>query len=367
MEQIKHKIDALEFKLRELRERQQACHREIGEKLYPLSPSEDEPPQCAALRKAIFAEEEAIRKKGELQEELETLVEEEEELIRLQKDRRQELRVTQKANLLLYENIGRAGFQAYREGTLRAEGLDSIFAPLIEQKEKINTYEVELKGTNGSASSFFNKIARRSRNVILKGNQSLGLRSMAKTYQKAGEALSQVDDLFYEEIEPLKRAFTPLLENRAAMKILESSLARGESRAAELTETLKRRDASRFPKRRIAGLRKEGDILKQKRLELLANFGGVCVPTAWAAENLPKALFAQGEALDRQEVEIREEQERLEKSLRQGELAESLKKLRKEKAKVELALEHRRRELEDLDKDIQRVAGDLEALERDGS
>ena len=365
MDQMKRKKETLELKAREIEKRRRAYHRQIGEKLYGLPPGQDEPPQCAALREAILAGEEELRKNEELRKDLKRLVEEAEEQERLQKERRQDLRDMEKDNLGLYEKIGRAGFQAHREGTLQGEELDTLFAPLIEQKEKINTYEVELKGKNSSGGTLFNKIARGSRHVLLKGNQSLGLRSMTKAYQKTGEALSLIENLSCQGIEPLEGAFATLLQNKGAQKTLEEALAKGEARATELAEALKSRDALRLPRRRIANLEKEGENLSQKRQALITDFGAACASSTQTAKSLPEELIALGKTLSEEDLEIQEDQARLERARRRNELTEGLKKLQQERARVEKAMKDRQRELENLEEEIRRITGEREALEEE--
>ena len=83
--------------------------------------------------------------------------------------------------------MGRAGYQAYREGLLTGESYRDIFSGLEDQREKINTFEVELKKSDEERGglNFFKKIAHRSREVYLKSNQSMRLRNLVKIYQKS--------------------------------------------------------------------------------------------------------------------------------------------------------------------------------------
>ena len=104
--------------------------------------------------------------------------------------------------------MGRAGFQAFREGILSEEKFGDIFMSLEEEKSKINTFEVELKKSDAREGGFFKKIMNRSREVYLKSNQNLRIRNLAKIFQKAGEALGDTE-IPWEEHEYLKHAFLP--------------------------------------------------------------------------------------------------------------------------------------------------------------
>ena len=287
-----------------------------------------------------------------------------EELENRQKEKRQEVRELARNNQDYFENIGRAAYQAFRDGELKGEGLEEIFAPIMDQKEKINTYEVKLKGAP-SGHSLFNKIAHRNREVFLKSNQSLGLRSVARAYQRAGEQLSQKTDLAYEDLEPLNRAYTPFLQSRNSAEVLEKSIAKGEGRITELMEELRRRDALRNSRKKVMELEKEGEERKRDRRQQLIGLG----ETVAAMENDPglisEELRNQKEALAREEAGNREEGARLERARRRLELQGTLKKMEGEKNRLEDHLKKLQQDLADRKEEIKRVKGELDGLGED--
>ena len=139
------------------------------------------------------------------------------------KNTRSSIRDLDKANQSLYENMGRAGYQAFKEGFLTGEGYAAVFSSLEEEKEKINTFEVELKKGSSGETGFFKKLVKSSKNVYLKSNQNLRLRNLVKIYQKAGEALGEMD-FPVNDYEPLKNAFSPYFKNRRNRRNLRKKI-----------------------------------------------------------------------------------------------------------------------------------------------
>ena len=119
------------------------------------------------------------------------------------------------------------------------------------QREKINTFEVELKKNTEEQEKkgFFEKLAHRSKEVYLKSNQSIGLKNLIRHYQKAGENLANIDGekglppelAGMTEQEPLKVAFVPLEKNRERQQILlneDNALASKETELLQKLENL---------------------------------------------------------------------------------------------------------------------------------
>lgn len=364
MDLIKREKENLEERMRDLETRKETFFLRLGEHAAGQEIKDDEPPRVVTLRESLEKVDRELEENQTVIREITDLAKELEELENSQKEKRQEIRDLTRNNQDLYENIGRAAYQAFRDGELTGEGLEEIFAPIMEQKDKINTYEVKLKGAP-SGNSFFNKIAHRSREVFLKSNQSLGLRSVAKAYQRAGEQLVEKKDLAYKELEPLNRAFTPFLQSRNSAEVLEKSLAKGEARVNELMEELRRRDALRNSRKKVLDLEKAGEEKREDRRQLLVGLGESVADMEDSLGLISDELLKQKEALSREEEGNREEQERLERARRRLELQGTLKKLEAEKIRMEDHLKKLQQDLSDRKDEIKRVKGELDVLGED--
>ena len=361
MDLIKRERENLEERMRDLEGRKEEFYLGLGEYAAAQKQGEDEPPRVVALRESLEKTNREIEENRMLAAEITGLAKELEELENSQKERRQEIRDLTRNNQDLFENIGRAAYQAFRDGELTGEGLEEIFAPIVEQKDKINTYEVKLKGAP-SGNSFFKKLAHRSREVYLKSNQSMGLRSVAKAYQRAGELLSQKSDLAYENIESLNRAYTPFLQGKNSAEVLENSLAKGEARIKELMEELRRRDALKNSRKRVGDLEKEREDKEQDRRQQLVGLGETVAALEDGLGLISQELRDRENILSREEQANQDELARLERARKRLELQGTLKKLEAEKIRMEDHLKKLQQELSDRKDEIKRVKGELDVL-----
>jgi len=383
MDNIKSAIDGNDSRQKDLKKRKASLCGETGRNLWEEESSRKALASLAELKPTLTALEELYRKREELQgtaDELNRILEEKRQTEDARRENRNNIRELDKANQGLYENMGRAGYQyqAYREGLLTGEAYRDIFSGLEDQREKINTFEVELKKSDEERGglTFFRKIAHRSREVYLKSNQSMRLRNLVKIYQKAGEALGELisgsEDLpgtsGAEESESLKRAFLPYRKNRQRRDTLLREETVLSEREQKLLARLEEMNLQKNPLRSLQEMEQTGFQLDQKALGLQQQLGELW----WALDKkkrkepeLPEGLVREWEALVREEDLIQKEKVRLNRQLAVEELRLQLQNHEKEKLHLENRILRLNDELDREKAEIDRVSRELEALEKE--
>ncbi|MBI9102958.1 MAG: hypothetical protein JEY99_11115 [Spirochaetales bacterium] len=281
------------------------------------------------------------------------------------KNTRDVVRELEKANMSLYENMGRSGYQAYQDGLLKGEGFASVFLTLEEEKEKINTFEVELKRSGEGEANFFKKIMNRSREVYLKSNQSMRIRNLVKIYQKAGETIGEMDPVPWEENDSLKHAFLPFYKNREKQDELtkrDTELSLDEQKVRDKMEVLGvQRNSGKKIQELIDGMDFQDDKLDQEKFYLGQSWWGLDKKKQ-KEFSIPAELKKVKDSLDKADSELKEAQEILEKKIRVDELTERLKMQDKDRQKLENKLNQIKDDLNRKNSEIEETKKELESL-----
>ena len=371
MENMRKELDNLKTKFTGLEEKKEAFLRSFGNFLL-----EDKQKQqtegLAGLSEAYDEISTLIINKSGIDsqiKEITSLLEQKKVLEDERKEARDAYRDLEKANLTLYENMGRAGFLAFQEGIITGESFDAIFAALSEGKEKINTFEVELKKSGAEEGGLIKKFMTRSREVYLKSNQNVRLRNLTKVYQKAGEALGEVDGIPWEENDSLKHAFLPFYKNKekqTGLLDLDESLSQKEQDLGTQMEGLGVRRNSR---KRIQELQDELEVYNEQYENAVVALGDIW----WTLDEkerailtLPEDLKAIKSELDEEGDALSEAREVLERKIQRKELTESLSLLEKERQKLENRiqqlngdLDRKKSEINTLNQKIASLSDDL--------
>ncbi len=372
MENVRKEMEGLKQKFRELESRKQDFFKKFADflleqeqKEYVLNLPElnDGYERVMAVRdekqsliNRIIAIKELLKEKERFEEE--------------RKETRDSIRELEKANTSLYENMGRAGYQAYKEEHLEQKVFSQVFSTLEEEKEKINTFEVELSKTSHREGNIFKKLMTRSKEVYLKSNQNLRLRNLTRIYQKAGETLGGMPGISWDENESLKHAFLPYYKNREKQDELlgrDENLAHGEK---ELRNRMEELGVYRNSGKRIQEIEQEILFLDEKQDQEKIYFG----QSWWAIDKKKRKEFKtpayhvkEKNSLDKAELLLVEEQAELERIIRRQELSGILNVQEKEASRISNRIDQLQNDLDRKKSEIEQSRNELKELSPENS
>lgn len=240
MENKERQIKDLEKKI-ELAESAVKIHFEqIGE----LAIAADDEKKDASLTVDLLREIEKVD--SEINHERERIndilssVERADDIEALRKSLTDKIKSIEKDNISNYETIGRASYEAYKEGELPSERYAGIFAEIIRVMVKIDDSESERERiTSGREEyGFFKRLKSGARGLYLKNAVTSSYNQLQRQYKKAGEQICHSELIMNLEAESVENAVKPFRENMEGIEKLEQEDQKLTSENEELRGNL---------------------------------------------------------------------------------------------------------------------------------
>jgi hypothetical protein len=173
----------------------------------------------------------------------------------------------EKENLPIYEEVGRAVFEAYRETAADDPGVDRIMGEIRGLLFDITSAEEKVSSIKEAPKerSFLDKIFEGSKVMFLNSSRALKLRSLEKNYQKFGKLLLEQKSGFVPETPEMKDFLRPYFTNKEKIKKLTSKAGGLTKEQSSLDEELVRLGVEKRHQKRIKDL----EIQNEKTAELL--------------------------------------------------------------------------------------------------
>ena len=197
------------------------------------------------------------------------------EIEALRKNLMQKIRSIEKDNVSNYETIGRASFEAYKDGELPADRYENIFADIIKIMIKIDDDENERNHLSEKEKSagILQRIKLKARSLYLKNVVSSHYLQLQRQYKKAGEKICNSELVMNLEADSVERALKPYRENLEGIEKLEMEDKKLDSETAKLQGSLEGLGAEANPIRTVNEIEKHVNNLYEKRKSILIESG----------------------------------------------------------------------------------------------
>ncbi len=199
------------------------------------------------------------------------------EIEEIRKSLKQQIRLLEKDNISNYETIGRASFEAFRQGSLPMENYEQIFADIIGSKEKIKQLEddqIDIEAALGR-EKLLRKVQLTAKKISNKSSISSQYRLLSKHYRKAGEQICNSELIMNLEADSVKNAVQPFRDNLDGMEKLEMEDQQLHLEKEELRGSLEGLGAGDNLKKTIADLDQLIAEYNSEREELLVSVGEI--------------------------------------------------------------------------------------------
>ena len=150
-------------------------------------------------------------------------VERTDEIDALRKNLKEKIRSIEKDNMSNYETIGRASFEAYKEGELPQDKYSEVFTEIVKLRLRIDEYESELKRLDAAVGSrkLMEKFRDGTRRLYLKNSMAGSYKTLQRQYKKAGEKICHSELVMNLEAESVENALKPFRVNMKGIEKLE--------------------------------------------------------------------------------------------------------------------------------------------------
>ena len=314
MENKERQIKDLEEKIRDREKAVNDLYEKIGEILFAADDDKKEGSLAFKLLNDISELDKELSLERQRIDNILAAVERADEIESLRKNLMQKIRSIEKDNVSNFETIGRAAFEAYKDGELPADKYSDIFKDIVNTMIKIDDSENERdriaeRGKNGK---FLDKIRLKARALYLKNVVSSNYLQLQRQYKKAGEKICNSELVMNLEAESVEKALQPFRENLQGIEKLELEDKKLDSETAKLRGSLEGLGAEVNPIRTVNDIEKHINELYEKRRLLLCETGEIIVlnpkdPLAKPADvkNLLKDIAKENSAIAAYEEEIK--------------------------------------------------------------
>ncbi len=213
----------------------------IGEAAYESENEKKEASTVSELMKQISDIDSKINSERERITNILNTVERSDEIDVLRKSLKNKIRSIEKDNVSNYETIGRAAYEAFKDGDLQSDKYADLFVAIVRSMSKINEAESEQKEIedNEKAGNFFKRVKDKFRRVYLKKSVSAHYMQLKGHYKKAGENICGSDIITSLETESVENAVKPFKENLQGIEKLEKEELELNSENEKLQNDLK--------------------------------------------------------------------------------------------------------------------------------
>ena len=268
MENKERLIKELENKIEQSEAAVNILYERIGEDLFAAEPEKKE----ASLAASILSEIETIDKEVNAErariDNILAAVERADEIEALRKSLTVKIKSIEKDNISNYETIGRASYQAYKDGELPSEKYRDTFAEIIRIMIKIENSETERERLDDSSIElkFFDKVKSGARKIYLKNAVSGYYSQLQRQYKKAGEVICHSELVMNLEAESLDNAMKPFRENMQGIEKLEQEDQELNSETEKLQGSLEGLGVQANPVKTISEIEKKiNEMYKQRK------------------------------------------------------------------------------------------------------
>lgn len=345
-----------------LRQRKNILYSRVGRAIYDLPLGEDSPDKLLSIAESISSIEKEISDSTVNQEKVMVLMSEQNSLKGIQKERLQRLKRFDEDCSKLLENLGRVGYQAFREGLIRADGLDELFGSLRQMKEKDTSYEVVLKGESWIGARLLDRVINKGKGQSKRSRSLGGARAISKEYERVGRGMLENTSLEYGGVESVATIANKYLEHNEAREKLASEHREGTKRESDLIQELRECEAARAPSLRLRQLKRTVSELEAQKDTLLIELGAKVVDHSEVMEQLAKELQDQIGVLLQEQVTLKLDIEAFERKCHASELNHRLKKKNAELKALERGIEKRKREVTRINEEIVQLEQELSSV-----
>ncbi|MDC7227382.1 MAG: hypothetical protein PQJ61_11525 [Spirochaetales bacterium] len=336
MENKERQIKDLEKRIR-LSESALSLHFEkIGEIILAADDEKKEASLTAGLLKQIHNLDSAIKTERKRIDNILSAVERADEIEALRKSLTQKIRSIEKDNVSNYETIGRASYEAYKDGELPADKYSGIFAEIVKIMLKIDQAEDERDRLNKvkSDSKFFDRVKAGARSLYLKNAVSSYYLQLQRQYKRAGEQICHSELVMNLEAESVENALKPFKENLEGIEKLEKEDEKLTSETEKLQGSLEGLGVESNPVKTVNEIENQINLHYEHRMRLQREAGEMVSLNRKDVLAKPSAVKAILKDIDKENTEIAEMQELV------------------KRYKAELEIERQNQEINELNKKI---------------
>ena len=195
----------------------------IGEIAFSQNAEKKESSTIGGILNEMAGIDNEINKERERINNILNTVERSDEIEALRKSLNQKIRSIEKDNISNYETIGRASYEAFKDGELPEDKYADIFAEIVKLMLKIENAETEKASIEEGAADygFLGKVKAGARGLYLKNTVSDYYNTLQRHYKKAGEKICHTDLVMNLEAESVKNAVKPVKANLEGIEKLE--------------------------------------------------------------------------------------------------------------------------------------------------
>ncbi|HAK46540.1 MAG TPA: hypothetical protein DCO79_11565, partial [Spirochaeta sp.] len=250
------------------------CER-IGELLLVAGAEKREASLAGNVLKDIEALDLELNSERERIDNILNAVERADEIEALRKNLLQKIRSIEKDNVSNYETIGRASFEAYKDGELPSDKYADIFADIVKIMLKTDDAESERDrlAEGREDRKIFERVKTGARSLYLRNAISGYYHQLQRQYKKAGEQICHSELVMNLEAQSVENAVKPFRENLHGIENLEKEDRKLNSETEKLQGNLEGLGVATNPVKTVNDIENHINELYGKRKDMQREAG----------------------------------------------------------------------------------------------
>jgi len=163
----------------------------------------------------------------------------------------------EKAFKTIYEKIGNAAYNAFKQNKEEHINYENIFTELIKLDKKCEQFNKVAISENPDEKNIIRQVLDAAKSLYRNQKHKFFLLRYAGLYRQAGKMIQTTDYIEDADSAELKEALIPLLENEKAVIQLNKDIQKFESKRDEIQEKLTKLDIKTKPAKRIHEINSE--------------------------------------------------------------------------------------------------------------
>lgn len=277
----------------------------------------------------------------------------------------------------IYEEIGKASFERFRDNPFVDQEYAEVFSDLVKHHEEVREVQLDLERLDSTMEQkpFLEKVVARGKRIVLANRLSAKESAERRLFRKVGKDITRTDFIQSMDDSSLTAAATPYYETEKRIEDLTHAVENLRTKDQQLAETLGELIGEQRPDRYVSAQENERQEKSDRRDEAYRAVGRAVVDgEATVSEDAlgGTSLLSEIEELRAQTNEKRSAIERLEAALRVEELerqiarkSETIDGLQKQIEGLSQQIEAEKESLENLSQEKaeqERARGPVDAL-----